>query len=312
MKTKEILVDDQFPGGMRIDKYLSLDLVEMSRSQLKQCMQTLTVNGKAVKPGRKVFPGDQIALEYTELQVIPGLKPENIPFVILYEDEDVMVINKPQGMIVHPGSGNYTGTVVNGLLAHCLDLEKNFSTSGLRPGIVHRLDKDTSGVLITAKNVRAHEFLSEQFRNTQVMKTYLAVIKGSLPKQEDIIDIPVKRDPRHRKKFTTALTGGRRAITHYQIIKTFTGYSLVRLKPKTGRTHQLRVHLKHLRAPVLGDPIYSRQDTHYPNAGLMLHALELGIVLPNGQKQKFTAQLPDSFTTFFESMGWTTYKNTVL
>lgn len=302
--TKTLIVNDQFPGGIRIDKYLARNFQELTRSQLKLRMTFLSVNGRETKLSRKIFSGDSIEISYTELPDL-DLKPEPIPLDILYEDENAVVINKPAGMVVHPGAGNYTGTLVNGLLAYSGSLEANFRNTGLRPGIVHRLDKDTSGVIITARNPRAHEELSCQFRNAQVIKTYFAVVKGYLPKQEDIIDVPLKRDPHHRMKFMAALTGGKRAVTRYSLLTSGNGYSFVKLMPKTGRTHQLRVHMKHIGCPILGDPVYGREDKRFPGTGLLLHAYKLIIRLPGEEVQrKFTAPLPARFLNFLNSMGW--------
>jgi 23S rRNA pseudouridine1911/1915/1917 synthase len=203
-------------------------------------------------------------------------------------------------MVVHPGNGNRSGTLVNALLHHRAGLVESFGAGTPRPGIVHRLDKDTSGVLIVDKNVAAHEFLARQFQERRVRKRYIAVVAGRLPAAEGSIDTRIARDPKDRKKFTCVASGGRQAVTRYRLLRAFpagtAGYGYVLLAPRTGRTHQLRVHMKYLGAPVLGDPLYSRPDARFPHATLMLHARSLSLALPGeATPRTFTAPIPTRF-----------------
>jgi 23S rRNA pseudouridine1911/1915/1917 synthase len=202
--------------------------------------------------------------------------------------------------VVHPGSGNHSGTLVNALLHHCGGLADSFGVDTPRPGIVHRLDKDTSGVIIVAKNLAAHEMLARQFQERRARKRYIAVVAGALPEKEGIIDTRIARDPNDRTKFTCVRSGGRQAVTRYRLLRVFpvgaARYGYVLIAPRTGRTHQIRVHMKYLGAPVLGDPLYGRGDTRFPHATLMLHARSLAIVIPGEQAPRtFTAPIPARF-----------------
>ena len=284
--------------GERLDTYLASVVQICSRSQLPQYRIEVQQSGKPVKLSRRVRPGETYSVKYTEPQA-PDIVPEDIALPILYEDEDVVVIDKPQGMVVHPAHGNYSGTLVQGLLYHCGIREGHLSSENLRPGIVHRLDKDTSGVIITAKHKKAQEYLASQFRRRKVKKVYYAVIKGRPPEQEGIIDRQICRDRAHRKRFTVTESGGKTAITRYKLKRNLDGYSLLALSPKTGRTHQLRVHCTSMGHPVLGDPIYARRDSRYPDATLMLHAFSLKISLPGDREiHTFRAPLPERFSSF--------------
>jgi len=213
------------------------------------------------------------------------LEAENIPLDIIYEDKDILVINKPRGLTVHPGAGNRSGTLVNALLHHCRDLS---GIGGVeRPGIVHRLDKDTSGILLVAKNDKAHQVLSAQFKDRTIQKTYLAIVKGNPKKDEGTIAEPIGRHPVNRKKMAVSHKG-REAVTHYKVLKRFKEYSLVELKPKTGRTHQLRVHLAHIGHSILGDPVYGKGNAQ------LLHAYKIKFTHPRTEKElEFEAKLPD-------------------
>ena len=202
-------------------------------------------------------------------------------------------------MVVHPAKGNYSGTVVNALLYHFRGLREGFPGGEIRPGIVHRLDKDTSGLLIVAKNPETHEFLSREFREKRVKKLYTAVVKGKPPRSEDTIETGIRRDPRHRKRFTWSREGGKPAVTRYRVLKSWERHTLLSLKPYTGRTHQLRVHCRYLRCPIAGDPIYSRKDAILPGASLMLHASRLAICLPVSGIRIFKSTLPSRFQHIF-------------
>jgi 23S rRNA pseudouridine1911/1915/1917 synthase len=292
------------PTGTRIDAYIAALLPGFTRSMIDSGNSEIVVNGKKVKKSRIVKNGDIVEFQYT---VSPSehLVPQDIPLQIVYEDSKVVVVNKKQGMVVHPAAGNHDGTLANALLHHTLGHTKKTDESGesYRPGIVHRLDKDTSGIMITAKDTQTHEFLSSQFKNRKTKKIYIALIKGIPAQRKGTVTARLVRDPRHRKKFTVTEdpAKGRDAVTDYRVLRAFypgdgTVYSLVRLSPRTGRTHQLRVHMKSIGCPVLGDPLYSRKDAMFPTASLMLHALSLTITLPeSSQEKRFYAPMPGRF-----------------
>lgn len=288
---------------MRIDKYIAEELRLFSRSQTKTRIEKVLINGKKTRLSKKINLNDCIEIYYSDPPPLE-LVPEKINLSILFENEDVIVINKSRGMVVHPGCGNPRGTLVNALLYYCEQIKNNFENTEIRPGIVHRLDKDTSGVLIAAKNLKSHEYLSRQFAKSRVKKIYLAIVKGEPPEQYDKIDTHIIRDVHNRKKFRVCEAGGKRAITFYKLIKSRNNCSLLLLRPKTGRTHQLRVHLKHIHCPIVGDPLYSRKDKHFPDVTLMLHAYSLKLRLP-GQNQLsvFKAPLPEGFKKLMNKIG---------
>jgi 23S rRNA pseudouridine1911/1915/1917 synthase len=295
----EATVEDPSVAGMRLDVFLAERLGLFSRSQARARIRELLVNGAPARLGRKLKIGDHVSVSYSEPPQ-SELIAQDIPLSVIFENGQVIVLDKPQGMVVHPGSGNHSGTMVNALLHYCRELADGFDAGTPRPGIVHRLDKDTSGVIIVAKNATAHEFLARQFQERRVRKRYIAVVAGRLPAAEGIIDTRIARDPNDRKKFTCVSAGGRQAVTRYRLLRTFpagTGaYGYVQLAPRTGRTHQLRVHTKYLGAPVLGDPLYARGDTRFPDATLMLHARSLSLVIPGEQEPRtFAAPIPERF-----------------
>jgi 23S rRNA pseudouridine1911/1915/1917 synthase len=249
--------------------------------------------------GRKLKLGDVVVLSYADPPA-SDLRPEDIPLSLLFENDEVIVIDKPQGLVVHPGSGNQSGTLVNALLFHFRNLAVGFPPGDPRPGIVHRLDKDTSGVIIVAKNASTHQFLARQFQERSVRKRYIAIVRGDLPSREGRIETRLARDPRDRKKFACVSTGGRIAVTRYRVLRSFTAgadtYALVLLSPRTGRTHQLRAHMRHLGCPILGDPLYGRGDTRFPDSTLPLHARSLSLTLPGEARPRvFTAPVPARF-----------------
>ena len=291
-KSLEATVEDPACAGMRLDIFLAERLALFSRSQARARVVSLAVNGAPARLGKKLKVGDRISLAYADAPG-PDVSPEDIPLSILFENEDVIVVDKPQGMVVHPGSGNRSGTLVNALLFHCARLAEEFTADDPRPGIVHRLDKDTSGVIIVAKNTTAHDFLARQFQARTVRKRYFAIVKGAPSPAAGRLETRIARDRRNRKKFTCVSSGGRQAVTAWKTIRSFSGYSLVALSPKTGRTHQLRVHMRHLRTPVVGDPLYARRDARFPQATLMLHARSLAIRLPGEETLRvFIAPVP--------------------
>lgn len=288
-------VEDPAAAGMRLDRYIAERIGLFSRSQLESRVLSLKVNGKEVRRSRKLRTGDVLEVVYRDPPPM-DLAPEPIPLSILFENGDAVVVDKPQGLVVHPGSGNPHGTLVNGLLHHCAGLVALFPESGARPGIVHRLDKETSGVLIAAKNPAAHGMLSGQFRDRSVRKSYLAIVSGKTLPDRGRIETKIARHPLHRKLFCVSPTRGRSAVTSYAVLRRWNGYALVLLRPRTGRTHQLRVHMKSLGAPIVGDPLYGRKDPRFPEATLMLHARRLRIRLPGeAEPREFTSHVPDRF-----------------
>ena len=286
---------------MRLDVYVTDRLKLFSRSQARARIVEARVNDAPARLGRRLRNGDRLFLRYGDAPPL-DLVPQDIGLDVLFENEDVIVVNKPQGMVVHPASGNRTGTFLNALAFRCADLRLRFSREDARPGIVHRLDKDTSGVLIAAKNPEAHAFLARQFHERTVRKRYLAVTSGVPVPREGRVEDRLGRDPRHRKRFARVARGGKPALTLYRVLHEYGGgdsgprYALVLLAPRSGRTHQLRVHLKGLGAPVLGDPVYGRRDRRFADATLMLHARSLTISLPGEQTPRtFDAPLPERF-----------------
>lgn len=289
---QERIIITENEAGMRADVALAA-LLEITRSN----MQRLLEEGRAVKGGKvlksnyKVKLGDEIIVELPEPQPL-DVQPENIPLDIIYEDEDVVVVNKARGMVVHPAAGNYTGTLVNALLYHCHNLS---GINGvIRPGIVHRLDKDTSGIMICAKNDAAHLSLSEQIQNKAAQRTYLAVVRGNIKNDSGTIETQIARDKNDRKKMSVVTEGGRQAITEYEVMERFGKYTIVKCRLKTGRTHQIRVHMEYLGYPLVGDPKYSPMKTPFSINGQALHSLTLTFVHPRTHEQmSFEAPLPE-------------------
>jgi 23S rRNA pseudouridine1911/1915/1917 synthase len=301
-------VSGAIPGELRLDRYIAEYLRLLSRSQIKAKKLRAVVNGKEVKVSRLIKSGDLLELRWPDPEP-ETLLPEDIPLDIIYEDARLVVVNKVQGMVVHPGAGNHSGTLANALLGR--RLKRNGERAETREpfldrrlGIVHRLDKDTSGVIIAAYNDETLAFLSAQFRERRTRKIYAAIVKGSPPAPRGRVDTRIARDSRDRKRFTVSKDRGRIALTQYKLVKELGEYSLLLLKPRTGRTHQLRVHLKYLGCPILGDPVYGRGDPRFPDATLMLHAKSLSIAMPPASLPEtpplrtFSAPLPPRFTAF--------------
>ncbi|PKL23803.1 MAG: RluA family pseudouridine synthase [Spirochaetae bacterium HGW-Spirochaetae-3] len=293
----------QAKGAVRFDKYVSEEMRLLTRSQLKARLVALSVNGKAAKPSRLVSEGDRFVAELRDEEDRSSASlPEAIPLSVLYEDEYVIVMDKPQGMVVHPAHGNWSGTLANALLGR-------FAAGGLaapsRAGIVHRLDKDTSGVIIAGKTAAAQEFLSAQFRGRTTVKTYVAIVRRAPKADSGRIDGWLARDPKDRKRFAPSEEGaGKRAISEWRVVAKAGGYSVLALGLRTGRTHQLRVHCKALGCPILGDPIYGEKDGRFPDATLMLHALELRIRLPGAEAESsFRAPIPGRFLAIASALG---------
>ena len=290
-------------GGERIDKYLSEQLEDMTRSHIQKLIKEnmVWVNGMAVKSNFKLSASDQIEVEIPELKE-PDILPENIPLDILYEDQDILVVNKPKGMVVHPAPGHYTGTLVNAIMYHCKDNLSGIN-GVMRPGIVHRIDMDTTGSLLICKNDRAHQALAEQLKEHSITRKYHAIVHGRLKEDEGTIDKPIGRHPIDRKKMSVHCTNGREAITHYRVLKRFQQFTYIECQLETGRTHQIRVHMSSIGHPILGDQVYGPAKCPYKLQGQTLHAKVLGITHPTtGEYMEFDAPLPDYFQGLLEKM----------
>jgi len=279
MPSFSCIVEDGIPPGLRLDRYAAEYLKIITRSQIKPRKLQAAVNGKPVKISRILKGGEHLELSWAEAES-SFLIPQDLPLNVIYEDKRVIVINKAQGMVVHPGAGNRQGTLANALLFRRLQKSgEQAESQGLRPGIVHRLDKDTSGLLIAAWDDEAHAFLADQFKARKVRKIYAALVRGTPKEITGCIEKRIVRSRRDRKIFTVSDIEGRASITYFKLVRSYGNYSLLLLRPKTGRTHQLRVHMKYLGHPIIGDPIYGQgQDTT-----LMLHAKSLSLVLPPEQ-----------------------------
>ncbi len=288
-------------SGLRVDKYLSELLPEISRSHLQKIIKDgqVLANGKPVKANYKVAEGDQVELEIPEA-VEPEIEAEDMPLDILYEDADVILINKPKGMVVHPSAGHYSGTLVNGLMYHCKD-ELSGINGVLRPGIVHRIDMDTTGVIIACKNDRAHNHIAEQLKEHSITRRYRAIVCGNVKEDEGTIEGPIGRHPVDRKKMAIVQRGGKEAVTHYKVLKRFGNYTYIECQLETGRTHQIRVHMTSIGHPLLGDEVYGRTKAPFKLQGQTLHAMILGFVHPTtGEYMEFEAPLPDYFAHLLE------------
>jgi 23S rRNA pseudouridine1911/1915/1917 synthase len=277
----------------RLDKFISEELGdEASRTQIQQWIKDghVTINGKTVKSNYKLSLNDAIVLTVPE-PVDVAIAPENIPLDVVYEDADVIVINKQRGLVVHPAPGHYTGTLVNALLHHCKDLSG--INGALRPGIVHRIDKDTSGLIMAAKNDKAHIHLSEQLKAHTVNRKYIALVHGNIQHENGTIEAPIGRDSQDRKMYTVTNKNSKHAVTHFVVMERFGDYTLVELKLETGRTHQIRVHMKFIEHPLVGDPMYGRSKGMMAMEGQALHAAVLGFEHPRtGEQLLFEAPLP--------------------
>ena len=293
---KEIFVTEEISGD-RIDKFLSEQCEELSRSFLQKLLKSgeVYVNTKAVKPSYKVTEGDMISFEVPEA-VEPEILPEDIPLEILYEDHDVVLVNKPKGMVVHPAAGHYTGTLVNALMFHCKD-DLSGINGVMRPGIVHRIDMDTTGVLIICKNDLSHNSIAEQLKEHSITRRYQAIVHGNLKYDEGVIDAPVGRHPKDRKKMCINHQNGKNAVTHYKVLNRFNGYTHIECRLETGRTHQIRVHMSSIGHPLLGDQVYGPAKSPFKLQGQTLHAGILGFIHPRtGNYMEFEAPLPEYFT----------------
>lgn len=285
----------------RIDKCISAFIDSLSRSFLQKMIkdERVLVNGSPVKASYCVKDGDEIQFELPEA-VEPDIEPENIPLDILYEDADVIIINKPKGMVVHPAAGHYSGTLVNALMYHCGN-DLSGINGVMRPGIVHRIDMNTTGSLIVCKNDRAHNCIAAQLKEHSVNRKYHAICYGELKENEGVIDKPIGRHPTERKKMAINEKNGKQAITHYRVLKRFHGYSYIECRLETGRTHQIRVHMASIGHPLLGDDVYSNRKCPFHLTGQTLHAKTLGFMHPStGEYVEVDAPLPDYFIHLLE------------
>ena len=295
---KELVVEGQ---TQRLDKYIA-EKEELSRMMIQKLIEegNILVNDETTKPSYQVRNGDRIIIQIPEVKQT-NLKEQEIPLDIIYEDNDIVVVNKAKGMVVHPAVGNPDGTLVNAIMAHC---KENLSGIGgeLRPGIVHRLDKDTSGLLIIAKNDKAHLAMSEQIQNRQMKKTYLALVRGVIAENEATIKMPIGRSTKDRKKMAV-VKNGKEAITHFKVLDRFSKYTYIEVKIETGRTHQIRVHMAEIGHPVIGDLVYSNGKNEFGVEGQMLHAKSLDFKHPITEKQMhLEAPLPEYFEKILEDL----------
>ncbi len=300
---------------VRVDKYIfenlsyfdfpNIERIILSRSHVQSLIKSegVLLNGLTVKKNVKVKNGDEIKITVKEKEK-SKIVPENIPINIVYEDDDVIVINKERGMVVHPGISNYSGTLVNAILYHIEQSNKddsffkenlNIEDSKVRPGIVHRIDKDTTGLLMIAKNDYSHTHLSKQLKDRTVNRRYLALVHGGFKDDEGVVDAPIRRSKRDRLKMAVDMMG-KRAVTHYKVIERYGKYTLLELKLETGRTHQIRVHMRYIKHPLVGDAVYGVKNCKYNHIGQLLHAKTLGFVHPSkGEYMEFDSDIPDDF-----------------
>lgn len=288
--------------NVRLDAYIAKKREDLSRMMVQKLIENgnVLVDGKKRKISYKVQVGEVIELDIPEAKET-GVKAEDIPLDIVYEDEDIIVVNKPKGMVVHPANGNPDGTLVNAIMAHCKG-----SLSGIggeiRPGIVHRLDKDTSGLLIVAKNDKAHINMSEQIKNREVKKIYIALVRGVVPENEATINMPIGRSTKDRKKMAVR-KDGKEAITHFKVLKRYANYTLLEVKIDTGRTHQIRVHMAEIGHPVVGDMVYSNGKNEFGIQGQMLHAKSLDFKHPiSGKQMHLEAEVPEGFVSVLNQL----------
>jgi len=291
----ERLVVDEENANTRLDLFLARELPDISRSRCQRLINEgqVLVNARPVRPSYRLRAGDEVSV-YLPPAETPLVVPEPIPLEIPYEDRDLLLVNKPRGMVVHPGAGHYRGTLVNALLHHCTDLS---GINGvLRPGIVHRLDKETSGLLMVAKNDAAHLSLAAQLKERRILREYTALVYGQIEKDAGSVNAPIGRHPRNRQKMAVT-PKGREAITHYTVIERFARYTLLKISLATGRTHQIRVHLAYIGHPVVGDLKYGPARPHLGLSGQFLHAGVLGFTHPaTGEFLRFEAPLPPELT----------------
>ncbi len=287
----------------RIDKYISLVCEELTRSYVQRLIEEgkIVCNGKKVRTCVKICPGDEIVITLPPPQELE-VEPEDIPLDVVFEDEEMMVINKPKGMVVHPANGNESGTLVNAVLFHAKG--KLSGINGvIRPGIVHRLDKDTSGLIVVAKTNEAHLSLAEQIKEKTCRRVYVCLVRGNLREDEGVINAPIGRHSTQRKKMCVTEKNSRSAVTHYKVLERFGEYTFVECRLETGRTHQIRVHMQHIGHPVIGDEVYSGGKNPFGLHTQALHAVEIGFVHPvSGKTMSFSCPIPDYMEAILERL----------
>lgn len=289
------IVEEEY-NNFRIDQFLS-QVTDYSRSKIAKYIKArlVVVDNEVVKPSYNVKIGENVQI-IGEISENNDINAENIPLDIYYEDDDIIIVNKPSGMVVHPANGNYSKTLVNALLYHT----KNLSNNDIRPGIVHRIDKDTSGLLMVAKNDEAHKFLSEQLSKHEINRKYIALVWGVIPHDTGTIDAPIGRDKNDRQKMAVTDINSKEAITHFKVLERYKYATLIELKLETGRTHQIRVHMNYIGFPIVNDPVYGRKKI-INDYGQMLHAACLGFIHPKTKKyMEFNAELPKEFVEILE------------
>ena len=294
---------DEEQAGMRIDKFLSDALPELSRSYIQKLIKDgqVTVNNKIIKANYKMNSGDVLVLEEPELQE-PDIVAEEIPLDILYEDAELLIVNKPKGMVVHPSAGHYSGTLVNALMYYCKE-DLSGINGVMRPGIVHRIDMDTTGSLLVCKNDFTHNDIAEQLKVHSITRVYHAIVHGVLKEDEGIIDAPIGRHPVERKKMSINHKNGKEAITHYKVLQRFKNFTYIECRLETGRTHQIRVHMASIRHPLLGDAVYGPAKCPYKLQGQTLHAKTIGINHPRtGEYLEIDAPLPEYFLNLLKKL----------
>ncbi|MGN0734024.1 MAG: RluA family pseudouridine synthase [Emergencia sp.] len=299
----EIYIDET-QAGTRIDLLLALNLEGTSRSFIQKLFEkgNIKVNGEICTSKKyKAAEGDKVEIVLPEPELLT-VEAENIPIDIVYEDDDVLVVNKPKGMVVHPAAGNYTGTLVNAVMYHCGD--RLSSINGvIRPGIVHRIDKDTSGLLMIAKNDMAHESLSAQLAEHSITRKYRALVYHNIKEDEGTVDAPIGRDPKNRLRQAVTDQNSKNAVTHYRVLERFGKYTLIEAQLETGRTHQIRVHMSYIKHPLVGDQVYGPKKQSLNVDGQMLHAKVIGFVHPRtGEYMEFDSELPEYFTEILDKL----------
>ncbi len=301
---KQELFPEIADNGLRIDKYLSTVNEQLSRSYIQKLLKSglVLVDGKPVKASYQVDEGDVISFDIPEA-VEPEIEPEDMDLDILYEDQDVILVNKPKGMVVHPAAGHYSHTLVNGLMYHCKDQLSGIN-GVMRPGIVHRIDMDTTGVIIACKNDMAHNSIAAQLKEHSITRRYQAIVHGVLKEDTGTIEGPIGRHPTDRKKMSINYNNGKPAVTHYKVLKRFRQYTHVECRLETGRTHQIRVHMASIGHPLLGDLVYGPGKCPVPGLqGQTLHAGILGFIHPRtGEYMEFTAPLPEYFAKLLNTL----------
>lgn len=301
-QTYSFLIGEE-DSDQRVDKFLSGELSDLSRSYIQKLLKEgrVLASGKVVKANYKVREGEEVQFSVPPLEEL-SVEAEPIPLSILYEDSDLIFVNKPKDMVVHPCAGRYSGTLVNGLMYHCKD-ELSGINGVLRPGIVHRIDKDTTGVLVICKNDKAHKIVAEQLKEHSITRKYRAIVHG-IVKEDGMVDAPIGRSPKDRKKMAINEKNGKRAVTHYRVLEHLKGkYTYIECQLETGRTHQIRVHMASLHHPLLGDTVYGPSANPFHLEGQCLHAMVLGLIHPStGEYMEWEAPLPDYFSELLRKL----------